>query len=40
VSPNLAVLRRYAVDHHGVVTGAAAAALGVPATELLDLVRR
>jgi hypothetical protein len=40
VSPNLAVLRRYAVEHHGVVTGAAAAALGVPATELLDLVRR
>jgi hypothetical protein len=38
VSPNLAALRRYAADHHGVVTGAAAAAPGVRAVELLHLV--
>jgi predicted transcriptional regulator of viral defense system len=38
VSTDLDALRRYAADHHGVVTGAAAAALGVRAVELLDLV--
>lgn len=38
MTPNLAVLRRYAADHHGVVTGGAAVALGVGAVELLDLV--
>ncbi|MCW2705698.1 MAG: hypothetical protein JWQ37_3693 [Blastococcus sp.] len=38
MAPNLAVLRRYAADHHGVVTGGAAVALGVGAVELLDLV--
>jgi hypothetical protein len=37
VSTDLDALR-YAADHHGVVTGAAAAALGVRAVELLDLV--
>ena len=35
---NLDALRRYAADHHGVVTGATAAALGVRAVELLDRV--
>jgi hypothetical protein len=38
VSTDLDALRRYAADHHGVVTGAAAAALGVRAVELLDRV--
>lgn len=38
VSPACDALRRYAADHHGVLTGAAAAALGVRAIELLDLV--
>jgi hypothetical protein len=38
VSTHLAALRRYAADHHGVVTGAATAAYGVRVVELLDLV--
>jgi hypothetical protein len=37
-SPNADALRRYAFDHHGVVTGSAAAALGVRAADLLQLV--
>jgi hypothetical protein len=38
MTTGLDALRRYAADHHGVVTGAAAAALGVRAVELLDRV--
>ncbi|UOY03716.1 hypothetical protein [Blastococcus sp. PRF04-17] len=38
MSTDLDVLRRYAADHHGVLTGAAAAALGVREAKLLDLV--
>jgi predicted transcriptional regulator of viral defense system len=37
VSTDLDALRRYAADHHGVVTGAAAAALGVREVKLLHL---
>lgn len=37
-SPHVDALRRYAFDHHGVVTGSAAAALGVRPTDLHDLV--
>jgi hypothetical protein len=38
MTTGLDVLRRYAADHQGVVTGAAAATLGVRAVELLDRV--
>src|SRR5690348_15468865 len=37
-SPHVHALRRYAFDHHGVVTCSAAAALGVRPTDLHDLV--
>ena len=40
MAADLEVLRGYAADHHGVVTGAAAAALGVPAAALFDLASR